>query len=291
MHRRKAGLGSGLNAILGHNSFIDTTHLNQTDKRLSELDIEIIQQAHDQPRKHIDPVALQELADSIAKQGVIQPIVVRPISPERYEIVAGERRWRAAQLAGLSRIPVVIREVSDETATAIALIENIQREDLNPIEQAYGLQRLMNDFNLTQLQAGELVGKSRPAITNLLRLLKLDIQVQDMLTQGHLEMGHARALLALETELQQKVAKVISLKKLSVRQTERLVRTLQNKLNSDQVGEKSKHDPNLLALENQLSEKLGTKVQLHHKQTAGKGKLVIYYHTMDELDGILARID
>ena len=288
MRKRKAGLGRGLNALLGDPDLINAVTPDPPEKTLVELDIDLIQQSSHQPRRHMDQIALQELADSIAKQGVIQPIVVRQIAEGRYEIVAGERRWRAAQLAGLRQLPVVIKAVSDESALAIALIENIQREDLNPAEQARGMQRLMDNFSLTQQQVGELLGKSRPTVANLLRLLKLDSEVVGLLEQGDLEMGHARALLALEQLKQRQLAKIIIAKQLSVRQTEKLVRQRQAKIKVVQVN--NQPDPNLLALQTQISEKLGAKVDLHHKQ-GGKGKLVIYYHSVDELEGILARIE
>jgi ParB family chromosome partitioning protein len=242
--------------------------------------------------------SLQELADSIKAQGVIQPIVVRPVGspmqgqPQRYEIVAGERRWRAAQMAGLHEIPAVLRRIDDEHAVALALIENIQREDLNPLEEALALSRLIGEFQLTHQQAAEAVGRSRAAVSNLLRLLDLPQAIRPLIEKRELEMGHARALLSLPAAKQQaEVGALVAKKGLSVRETEALVRRLIAHAGNGKgarPGKRSK-DPDIERLENDLADKLGATVELQHS-TTGKGKLVISYHSLDELDGILAHI-
>ncbi|MDH5259391.1 MAG: ParB/RepB/Spo0J family partition protein, partial [Gammaproteobacteria bacterium] len=221
-------------------------------------------------------------------QGVVQPIIVRPISDTMYEIIAGERRWRATQLAGLDTIPAIIRDVPDEAAVAMALIENIQREELTPIEEAAALQRLIDEFDMTHMQAAEAVGRSRVAVTNLLRLLQLSDEVKRMLGNGDLEMGHARALLALEGQEQIKAAHQVSTKGLSVRETEKLVKRIINGF--EKIGSKPKSEnPDVINLQGKLSETLGAKVKISHKDS-GKGKLEIEYNSLDELDGILAHI-
>lgn len=237
-----------------------------------------------QPRKDMHPEALEELAESIKTQGVMQPIVVRPLGPENsYEIIAGERRWRATQLAGLEKIPAVIRDVPDETAIAMALIENIQREDLNPMEEAFALKRLQEEFELTQLEVAEAVGKSRTAVTNLLRLLNLMEEVRTMVEHGDLEMGHARCLLTLPDDKQRELARIIVAKGLSVRQAESLVRNIQTETKKD-VDEKT--SPDLKKLEESLGELVGVPTVIQHS-AKGKGKLVFKYNNLDELDGIL----
>ena len=265
------------------------------DEELQKIPIDLLQRGKYQPRIDMRQETLQELADSIKAQGVVQPIVVRPIGeagagqPRRYEIIAGERRWRAAQLAGLHEIPAVIRHVPDNAAIAMALIENIQRENLNPLEEARALERLINEFEMTHATAAEAVGRSRAAVSNLLRLLDLTDEVKQLVEERALEMGHARALLGLENRKQQaEVAALVAKKKLSVRETEALVK----KLLSQPEGEPAnapRQDPNIRKLESDLSEKLGAKVQVQHS-TSGKGKLVISYHTLDELEGILEHI-
>lgn len=258
------------------------------DQTLRHIPIDLIQRGKYQPRTDMHQEALQELAESIKAQGVMQPIVVRPVSDERFEIIAGERRWRASQLAGLDKIPAVIRLVPDESAIAMALIENIQRENLNPIEEATALKRLQDEFELTQQEVADAVGKSRSTVTNLLRLMGLTPEVRVMLEHGDLEMGHARALLTLESEQQGEVAKTVSGKGLSVRQTEELVRKIL-------AGPKPKKtseidvDPDIRRLEETLSEKLGSRVQIQHS-TKGSGKVTLKYNNLDELDGILAHI-
>jgi len=231
--------------------------------------------------------ALEELASSIKVQGIVQPIVVREISNDRYEIIAGERRWRATQLAGLDTIPAIIRNVPDEDAIAMSLIENIQREELNPMEEAVALQRLINEFELTHMQAAEAVGRSRVAVSNLLRLISLTDDVKRMLGNGDLEMGHARALLALDGGAQVQAAHQVASKGLSVRETERLVKRLLQ--GEPTPGKANQTNPDVIQLENNISEKLGAKVKILHKDS-GKGKMEIQYNSLDELDGILAHI-
>jgi len=233
--------------------------------------------------------SLQELANSIRAQGVLQPIVVRRVDGNRYEIIAGERRWRAAQLAELHQVPAVIRDVPDEAAIAMALIENIQREDLNPVEEASALQRLIDEFEMTHQQAAEAVGRSRAAVTNLLRLLSLAADVRKLLENGDLEMGHARAILTLESELQSQVARDIASKGLSVREAEELVRKLRSHDGKPSKPAGKRVDPNIQRLQDDLSEKLGAKVLFQHGN-GGKGKVILHYNSLDELDGILAHI-
>jgi ParB family chromosome partitioning protein len=236
----------------------------------------------------MNPEKLQDLANSIAMQGIVQPIVVRHISPEQYEIVAGERRWRAAQLAGLQDVPVIIKEMDDRTAMAIALIENIQREDLNVLEEADALQRLLTEFNMTHQQVADAVGKSRATVTNLLRLLELAPDVKKMLVNKQLEMGHARALLSLTSEQQIETARKITNDGLTVRLAEKLVKDIQNPL--PKIEPKNNIiDTDVLLLQNDLSAKFGAKVQVESNEN-GKGKLIIYYSNLDELEGILSKL-
>ena len=301
MAAKKRGLGRGLDALLGATNATDknlqtSQVVQQTDESngggaqkqpLTELPVDLIQRGKYQPRRDMDPESLQELADSIKAQGVMQPIIVRPISDKKYEIIAGERRWRATQLAGLDAIPVVIRDVSDEAAIAMALIENIQREDLNPIEEAASLQRLQQEFELTQQEVATAVGKSRSTVANLLRLMSLQEDVRISLEHGDLEMGHAKALLGLEATDQSHAARVVVGKGLSVRQTEALVRNLI--ANKDKPLANKQVDPNIRQLQDDLSQKIGAKVQIQHT-AKGKGKLVLTYNSLDELDGILNHI-
>ncbi len=289
MAAKKRGLGErGLGALLANSRVnLDEAPRNR-DGELRELPVDLIQRGRYQPRRDMDPAALQELADSIRQQGVMQPVVVRPIEEGRYELIAGERRWRAAQMAELDRIPAVIRVVPDEAAIAMALIENIQRENLNPIEEAFALQRLQDEFGLTQAQVAEAVGKSRTTITNLLRLIGLAEDVRIMLEHGDLEMGHGRAMLTLPPEQQLQVARQVVAKSLSVRQTEALVRRLRNETPGQSV-RNTGLDPNIRALQDDLAERLGAKVSIDHGQR-GRGKLVIEYSSLDELDGILGHI-
>jgi ParB family chromosome partitioning protein len=291
MAAKKRGLGRGLDALLGsagQAAIGDTGESSPHDGELRDIPIDLIRRGKYQPRRDMDQQALQELADSIKAQGVMQPIVLRPLGESQYEIIAGERRWRATQLAGLDRIPALVREVPDEAAIAMALIENIQREDLNPIEEALALQRLQQEFELTQQQVAEAVGKSRTTVTNLLRLMTLRDDVRTLIEHGDLEMGHGKALLGLPTEEQSVAARSVVSRGLSVRQTEALVRK--------QLADKNKPpkprqglDPNVRKLQDDLARKLGTKVQIQHS-ASGKGKLVLAYSSLDELDGILGHI-
>lgn len=259
------------------------------DKRptLSYLPVEKLQRSPYQPRKDFDQDALNELASSIKSQGILQPIVVRAVK-NGYEIIAGERRWRAAQLAELTEVPAIIREVSDETALALAIIENLQREDLNPLEEAMGFERLMTEFHLTHQDLADVVGKSRSAVSNLLRLLSLRSEVKTMLEHNDLEMGHARALLGLEGNKQVEVARIVVARGLSVRQTEALVRQVEQNKHLP-ISQTAQPDPDVAALELRISEILCAKVAIQHG-SKGKGKLVINYSSLDELDGILAHI-
>ena len=308
---KKRGLGRGLDALLGAarapevpiepsaggvevSASGDRAEILNSE-RLTHLPLERIQRGRYQPRREFDLDAMRELADSIVAQGVIQPIVVRPLagSPadaRRYEIVAGERRWRACQMAGLATIPVVVREVDEPTALAIGLIENIQRADLNPLEEAGALDRLITEFGLTHQRVAEAVGKSRTTITNLLRLLDLNADVKTHVEQSRLEMGHARALLGLKGAAQSKTAEQVVAAGLSVRETERLVRRLQQSDDSSESVERpSDTDPNIHRLQTDLTDRLGAQVQIRHG-SRGAGKLVIAYNSLDELDGILAHI-
>ena len=280
-------MGRGIDALLGGS--VDDVAEDRAEKEgiLRQIAVDLLQRGKYQPRSHMDKEALAELAESIKQQGVVQPIVVRPIGEGRYEIVAGERRWRASQLAGLERIPALVREIPDEAAIAVALIENIQRENLNPIEEAVALQRLANEFNLTHEQVAAHVGRSRVAVSNLLRLLNLNSDVRAMLESGELDMGHGRALLALQGAAQSQVARQIAHKGLSVREAEALVRHGQGKPRASTKS--ARVDADTADLQRDLSDRLGAKVSLSHSKT-GKGKLVIEYNSLDELDGILQKI-
>ena len=286
MATKKRGLGKGLDALLSPYPE-EETRTGGTGDRLQTVPVDLLQRSAYQPRTDFNEEAMNELADSIRAQGVVQPIVVRPISGNRYEIIAGERRWRAAQSAGLHEVPVVVREVDDRGAMCLALIENIQRQDLNPLDEARGLLRLLEEFEMTHDTVAEAVGKSRSTITNLLRLLDLTPQVKRMLEEGELEMGHARALLALADEHQVEAAREVARRKLSVRATEALVKKWHNV--PAKKGRAGKADPDITRLENDLTERLGAPVAIRHKKT-GKGTLEIRYNSLDELDGILSRI-
>ncbi len=292
MAAKKRGLGRGLDALLGGAlSEEPTPDSKAEDSSFGSLPVDLIQRGRYQPRRDFDPDSLRELADSIAAQGVVQPIVVRPVGQGRYEIIAGERRWRASQQAGLSEIPAVIRDVSDQTAMAMGLIENIQREDLNPLEEAAALHRLLNEFELTHQQIAQAVGKSRTTVTNLLRLLELNEDVKHLVETRKIEMGHARALLGLQAEAQSEGAREVFKKGLSVRETERLVRRLQGEASDDPAKQKkaTRADPDVLRLQDDLSERLGAQVRLQ-QSAKGKGKVVIAYNSLDELEGILEHI-
>jgi ParB family chromosome partitioning protein len=272
------GLGRGLDALLSRND-------ERADDALTELAVGLLKPGRFQPRTRMDPQSIAELADSIRAQGLIQPILVRPIENGKYEIIAGERRWRACQLAGLTRVPVVIRSVPDKSALAMALIENIQREDLNPIEEATGIQRLIDEFDMTHDIAAQAVGRSRSAVTNLLRLLNLSKAVQDLLMQGKIEMGHARALLAVSGPRQAELAQQIISRNLSVRETEQLVG--QTGVTTGRTPRKQQRkDRDLRALEEELSEILGTPVTLTTMR-GGRGKLTVDYASLDQLDSVL----
>jgi ParB family chromosome partitioning protein len=284
MNAKKNRLGRGLDALLGESG----TELKGIDPdRLQQMPVELLQRGRYQPRGQMDQESLDELASSIRKQGVLQPIVVRKLTSGDYEIIAGERRWRAAQLAGLERVPVVVRDLSDEEAMVIALIENLQREDLNPVEEARGMQRLIDEFSMTHQQVADSVGRSRVAVSNLLRLLALTDEVSNMLEQGLLDMGHARALLALDNDKQRKAAQQIADAGMSVRQAESLVRRMLEGP-ADKKGRRDK-DPDVRHLEESLSERLGTQVEIR-LGSKGKGKLIIDFHSNDVLEGILEKI-
>jgi len=310
MTTKKRGLGRGLDALLGAGNSrsqesqaqqnkevainpeaatqpVQSGNTSDDNNSLKYLPVEFIQPGKYQPRLDMRPESLEELASSIKAQGVMQPIVVRSISSNMYEIVAGERRWRASQLAGLDKIPVIIKQVADEAAIAMALIENIQRENLNPIEEAMALQRLIEEFELTQQEAADAVGKSRTTVTNLLRLMSLNPDVRRLVEHGDLEMGHARALLSLPYEKQIEAARTVTGKDLSVRQTEALVRKLQT--HNKKTSATDKIDPDIRHLQDDLSEKLGTQVMIQHT-AKGKGKLVLKYNSLDQLEGILDHI-
>ena len=286
---KKRGLGEkGLGALLKGTS-LNLTKTEVVDGELKQLPVELLKRGKYQPRRDMDPGALEELAESIRQQGIMQPVIVRSIGAGSYEIIAGERRWRAAQLANLDRVPAIIREVPDDAAVAMALIENIQRENLNSMEEAIALQRLQEEFELTQGEVAEAVGKSRSTVTNLLRLIHLTDEVKLMLEHGDLEMGHGRAMLSLIPEQQVLVARQVESKALSVRQTEALVRKLQNEKSAGTKPKQDKPDADVARLENEISEKIGAVVKIDYS-VKGKGKLVIKYNSLDELDGILGHI-
>ncbi|HEY0634760.1 MAG TPA: ParB/RepB/Spo0J family partition protein [Gammaproteobacteria bacterium] len=293
MSTKKRGLGKGLEALLGANAIInnasDTASGNhRAEGELRNIAVDLMQRGKYQPRVDMHPDTLEDLASSIRAQGVVQPIVVRPIGPNRYEIIAGERRWRAAQMAGLHEIPAVVRDVPDQAAMAMALIENIQREELNPLEEAHALQRLIDEFGMTHQQTADAVGRSRAAVSNLLRLLALRDDVKKLVENGDLEMGHARALLSLEGLLQSGAANQIVAKGLSVRETERLVKRLLAEADGS-APKIQPVDPDVRRLEMEVGERIGARVTIQ-QSGKGRGKLVIEYNTLDELDGILEHI-
>jgi len=300
MTDKKRGLGRGLEALLGQATPRPAPASGKPPgDELARIPVDLLERGKYQPRLDMREESLAELADSIRAQGVVQPIVVRPVgvpavgASQRYEIIAGERRWRAAQIAGLTEIPAVIRRVPDEAAVAMSLIENIQRENLNPLEEARALDRLVNEFQLTHQEAADAVGRSRAAVSNLLRLLELPDEVKALVEQRSLEMGHARALLGLPARRQQvEVGALVAKKGLSVREAEALVRRLLAKAAGAAGGEEpepDRKDPDIARLENDLAEKLGARVEVRHT-ASGKGRLVISYHSLDELDGILSHI-
>ena len=275
------GLGRGLDALLSGDN-------ERPADALQSLNVELLQPGRYQPRTHMDEASLDELAESIRQQGVMQPVLVRPLRDGRYEIIAGERRWRAARLAGLSDIPAVVREVPDESALAMALIENIQRENLNPLEEAAGIQRLIDEFRMTHEVAAQAVGRSRSAVSNLLRLLALPAAVQELIMSGQLDMGHGRALLALPSAKQLDAAEAVAHKQLSVRETERMVGRILKGVSA--APSATTRDPDVAALEQELSEKLSTTVSVNHNPKRGGGSVIIHYASLDQLDGILAKL-
>lgn len=308
MGSKKRGLGRGLDALLSAETGNEQVVVESADSgveddfnsnALRHIPIDLLYRGRYQPRREFDEDALQELADSIRVQGVLQPLVVRPGQGSgEYEIIAGERRWRAAQLAGLDNVPAIVRSISDEAAVAVGLIENLQREDLNPLEAATAVQRLIHDFGLSHQATADAVGRSRTSITNLLRLLELNDDVQGMIREGNLEVGHAKVLAGLQCREQSEIAAKVVKEGLTVRRTEQLVQRLQARQqaeenggdNSGGPGAKEK-DPDVERLQEKLIEKLGTEVDIQHSKRKGKGKLVIKYSSLDELDGILGRID
>ncbi len=281
---KKPALGRGLDILL---SSVRGDGEQADDTVLKKLPIERIRPGQYQPRTRMDTDALQELADSIKAHGLVQPVVVRKLGGGEYELIAGERRWRAAQLADLHEIPAVVREIPDQAAAAMSLIENIQREDLNALEEASALRRLIDEFGLTHQQTAEAVGRSRAAVTNLLRLLELQPETKALVDAGQLEMGHARALLALQSQPQIDAAQKVAERQLSVRETERLVKSLLD--TAQKPTPEFKPSPDVLKLEQTLADTLGAKVAIRYNRT-GKGKLVIEYNSLDELDGILGHI-
>jgi len=303
MVKRKTGLKRGLDALLANKTIANKAlgnksatqsksdqltkdQDNPSDGSLQTVPIEFLKPGKYQPRRDMGEEGLQELADSIKAQGVIQPVVIRPLAKDSFEIIAGERRWRAAQKAGLAEIPAIIKDVPDDAAIAMSLIENIQREDLNAIDEAMALERLLQEFELTHQQVADAVGKSRTTISNLLRLLSLNEETRTLLERGDIEMGHARALLSLQGEEQNQTARQVAEKGLSVRDTEALVRKL---LNPVPVKEKPEKNKDVQRLEIRLSEYMGSAVQIQNDKK-GKGKLVIQYSSLDELDGILGKM-
>jgi len=296
MKTKRKGLGRGLDALLGANrsaaadvpvssASMPVTDAGPQDGQMLDIPVEYLQRGKYQPRRDMQEEALQELAESIKVQGVMQPIVIRPIGSNRYEIIAGERRWRACQLAGLEKIPAIVRDVSDEAAVAMALIENIQREDLNAVEEAVALKRLQDEFSLTHQEVADAVGKSRTAVSNILRLLNLCVDVRTMLERGDLEMGHARCLLSLGEDQQRLLARQIVAKGLSVRQAEALVRHAMEDKQKIEI----KPSADITQLQERLSEQIGVPVLVQHS-AKGAGRLVLKYNSLDELDGILSHL-
>jgi ParB family chromosome partitioning protein len=290
---KKRGLGKGLDALLNNSNAASRKvdqetlqHLESNDGKLIHLDLDLLQPGKYQPRRDMSPEALEELADSIRSQGIIQPILVRKVAGDKYEIIAGERRWRASQLAQIDKIPCLLKQVPDEAAVAIALIENIQREDLNAMEEAVALNRLLEEFDLTHQQVADAVGKSRASVSNLLRLNGLNEPVKRLLENGDIDMGHARALLAIEGDEQTELARLVASKEMTVRETERLVNKV---LNPTEIAETQDKDSDVSRLEQELIERLGAKVSINHGNK-GKGKIVINYQNLGELDGILSKI-
>ena len=291
---KKRGLGRGLDALLG--GVPDVAAIKDAgaeptgadaDGSFRRLPVDVIRRGKHQPRRVVEESALEELAHSVRTRGIVQPIVVRPAGPGSFEIVAGERRWRAARMAGLEEVPAVVRECSDREAAAVALIENIQREDLNPIEEAQGYRTLADEFGLTHQELADAVGRSRSAVSNALRLLDLNDDVRALVEQGDLDMGHARALLALSGAAQSEAAALVVKRGLSARDTEKLVRS---KAEQKSSSEPATRDPDVVRIETELGERLGAKVRIDHKPKKGAGSVTIHYSSLDALDGILERI-
>jgi ParB family chromosome partitioning protein len=298
MNSKRTGLGRGLEALLGEAAPAPVAPIQAPRDGLRQIPVDLLVRGPYQPRQDMHAESLEDLARSIKSQGLVQPIVVRPIAgtepgtEARYEIIAGERRWRAAQMAGLQTVPAVVRQIPDSAVIAQALIENIQRENLNPLEEAGAIQRLLNEFQLTHQDAADAIGRSRAAVTNLLRLLDLGEHARSMLREGKLEMGHARALLAItDSRMQAEVAALVVKKELSVRETERLVRRVLE--GGTAAGGKSRDaerlDPDIRRLQDELSERLGARVAIDHTRK-GRGKLVVSYNSLDELEGIIGHI-
>ena len=291
---KKHGLGRGLDALLG---VVPDTAAKpdarpdpdgvDVDGSFRRLPVDVIRRGRHQPRRVVEESALEELAHSVRTRGIVQPIVVRPAGPGSFEIVAGERRWRAAQMAGLDEVPAVVRECSDREAAAVALIENIQREDLNPIEEAEGYRTLADEFGLTHQELADAVGRSRSSVSNALRLLDLNDDVRALVERGDLDMGHARALLALSGAVQSEAAAEVVKRGLSARETEKLVRSKATRKSNP---EPATRDPDVVRIETELGERLGAKVRIDHKAKKGAGSLTIHYGSLDALDGILERI-
>jgi ParB family transcriptional regulator, chromosome partitioning protein len=295
MSAKKKGLGRNFGSLISTQAEVKeisekpVENVRESDGTLKHLPVEWLQRGIYQPRRDMSNEALEELANSIRAQGVMQPVVVRPLGPESYELIAGERRWRAAQLVGLDTIPAVIRHVADEDAIAMALIENIQRENLNPLEEAVALQRLQKEFELTQAEVAQAIGKSRVTVTNLLRLISLEPEVKKLVEHGDLEMGHARALLGVTGLQQVEAARQVVAKGMTVRQTEALVRSLNQSGKVTLPKDNASNDANIKRLEEMLSKRLGANVSIKHG-AGGKGSLTIKYTSLDELDGILEHV-
>ena len=286
MAAKKRGLGRGLDALLGGDAEAAST--SDGEGELRTLEIATIQPGRYQPRHGMDPERLEDLAASIRAQGVIQPIVVREIGRDRYELIAGERRWRAAQKAGLSDIPALVKSVPDQAVVAMALIENIQRENLSPLEEAQALSRLIDEFHLTHQETADAIGRSRAAVSNLLRLLELPAEIKRLLDERKLDMGHARALATLPEDRATWLALQAAEHGWSVRELEEAARRAESRAKG-KPKKSTARDPNIAALERDLAEKLATRVVIAHARS-GRGKLVIHYHSVDELDGILERL-
>jgi len=287
---KKRGLGKSLDALLAYTGIESENHPSQSvnaTESIQQMAIEKIQRGKYQPRHEMDTDALNDLANSIRAQGIIQPLIVRPIG-NHHEIIAGERRWRAAQLAGLTEVPVIVRQIPDEAAIAIALIENIQRENLNPIEESLAIQRLIDELGMTHQQVAEAIGKSRASVSNLLRLLTLPDEIKHLLERNQLEMGHARALLALPADALLKAAQQVMIRNLSVRETENLVRRWQEQGGAQGTKSPRSKDPDIVRLQDRLTRQLKLKVAIQCN-AKGKGKLVIHYRNLDELDMLLAQ--